>query len=86
MNREFAQRTEVLLASMMPGLRDAERPIVATVVVETISAMLIFANRKSAKVAQQVMDQTKVLLRRYLKPYERRGRVPGSPYPIRRER
>lgn len=59
-----------MLAIYAKKLTPKRRPLVATIVVETLSAMLIVAARYDDDArSKQVMDETKVLVRRYLEPY-----------------
>jgi AcrR family transcriptional regulator len=69
MNREFARRVEVVLAAKAKGLGKSRRPIVATMIVETITAMLFYAVRKDAEASDSIIEETKILLARYLRPY-----------------
>jgi AcrR family transcriptional regulator len=69
MNREFARRIETVLAAKAKNLGKARRPLVATVIVETITAMLFYAVRKDTVDSDAVIEETKVLLARYLRPY-----------------
>lgn len=68
LNREFARRVEAVIGrhSTLPKKR---RELVATVVVETISSMLIVAARFGEPLASNLMAETKVLVRRYVEPY-----------------
>jgi AcrR family transcriptional regulator len=69
MNREFARRIETVLAAQAKGIGRARRPIVATMIVETITAMLFYAVRKDTVDSDVIIEETKVLLVRYLRPY-----------------
>jgi AcrR family transcriptional regulator len=68
-NRDFAKRIEGVLAAKLPGLPAKLRPVVATMMVEILTAMLIVSARRPAE-AKGLMTETKALLRRYLEPYE----------------
>jgi len=68
-NREFAKRIEGVLAAKLEGLPAKMRPVVATMMVEILTAMLIVSARRPAE-AKALMTETKALLRRYLAPYE----------------
>lgn len=68
-NREFAKRIETVLAAKLPGLPARSRPVVATMMVEILTAMLIVSARRPAE-AEGLMTETKALLRRYLAPYD----------------
>ena len=68
-NREFAKRIETVLEAKLTGLPAATRPVVATVMVEILTTMLIVSARRPAE-AQPLMTETKALLRRYLAPYD----------------
>jgi AcrR family transcriptional regulator len=71
MNREFARRIEAVLALKGKPLPKARRAIVATMIVEVITAMLLFAVRNDVARGDAVVEETKVLLGRYLRPYAR---------------
>ncbi|MDB5220226.1 MAG: Transcriptional regulator, TetR family protein [Myxococcaceae bacterium] len=71
-NRDFAKRIEAVLAAKLDDLPAKMRPIVATMMVEILTAMLIVSARRPAE-AKALMAETKLLLRRYLAPYERKG-------------
>lgn len=72
-NREIAKRIEAILArfSSLPPKR---RGLVATMVVESISAMLVVAAHMKEPRASSLIAETKVLLRRYLEPYADRAK------------
>ena len=69
LNAEIAKRIEAIFAHQATGLGKAQRKLVANMVVETISAMLLFAARSKEPFASQIMEETKVLVRRYVEPY-----------------
>lgn len=75
-NREFAKRIEAVLAAKLAGLPAKMRPVVATMMVEILTAMLIVSARRPAE-AKGLMTETKALLRRYLAPYE--AAAPAAP-------
>ena len=66
-NREFARRAEAVLRANAPSLTPARRALVATIIIETVSAMMILCVRRPAS-AEDVVTETKTLLRRYLEP------------------
>lgn len=68
-NREFAKRIELVIAAKLPKLPAKTRPVVATMIVEILSAMLIVSARRPAE-AKGMIGETKIMLRRYLAPYE----------------
>jgi len=68
MNRELAQRAEQVLAPFVPALPPARRALVATVVIETVSAMLILCARRPRAFEDAAIVETKTMLRRYLEP------------------
>ena len=70
-NRDFAKRIEAVLSAKLPGLPTKMRPVVATMTVEILTAMLIVSARRPEE-APALMKETKTLLRRYLAPYEER--------------
>jgi AcrR family transcriptional regulator len=68
-NREFARRLELALAPRTPSLDPARRRVVATVVVELVSAMLAVAALRGRDIAPAIVDETKKVVVRYLEPY-----------------
>jgi AcrR family transcriptional regulator len=74
LNHEFARRVALLLAANAPHLSPAKRNLVATAVVEVMSAMLLAAERSGPRLRGAMTRETKLLLRRYLAPY-----APGAP-------
>ncbi len=68
-NRDFAKRIEVILEAKLLGLPTKQRPVVATMMVEILTAMLIVSARRPGE-AKALMNETKALLKRYLAPYE----------------
>jgi AcrR family transcriptional regulator len=69
MNQEFARRLETVLAAKAKGLGRARRGLVATMIVEVITAMLLYAVRKDRTAGGAIVEETKLLLVRYLRPY-----------------
>jgi AcrR family transcriptional regulator len=67
-NRELARRAETVLVAQAPGLTPARRSLVATVIIETVSSMLVLSARRSRDESEALMNETKTLLRRYLEP------------------
>lgn len=70
-NREFARRTEAVLARHARGLTKAKLELVATMIVEVISSMLLVVARQRGPSAHIMLEETKLMLRRYLEPYAR---------------
>jgi AcrR family transcriptional regulator len=75
-NREFAKRIDSIIAAKLPALPARTRPVVATMMVEILTAMLIVCARRPAE-AKALTLETKALLRRYLAPYEEEVSAPG---------
>ncbi len=69
LNREFADRVAGWIEIAMPHVHKKHRGMVAMMIVEVISAMLILSARRGPKDGELIMAETKVLLRRYLEPY-----------------
>ena len=74
LNARFAERVQLVLARQAKGLPRARRPLVATMIVEVASAMLLTTLRHDEATAAALVAETKVLLRRYLRPYMRNDR------------
>lgn len=73
-NREFARRAEVLLERYTPGVTPERRALVAIMMVEAMTAALTYAAREEDQgMADAMVEETKVLLKRYLAPYTRKG-------------
>ncbi len=67
-NVEFARRAESVLATQAPRLTPARRALVATIVVEVVSAMLLLGVHRPRPEADLILAETKTLLLRYLAP------------------
>ena len=78
LNAEIAKQTEAIFARQAPGLGKAKRKMAANVVVETISAMLLFSARNKEPFASQILEEAKVLVRRYVEPYVKSAPVRAS--------
>jgi AcrR family transcriptional regulator len=66
-NQEFARRVEVVLAAQAPALTGPRRNLVATMIIEMISATLMLCVRRPGS-AQAIIAETKTMLRRYIEP------------------
>ncbi len=84
LNREFARRGVELLTERAKKLPAERRLLVATMIVEHISGIMVVALRRDDDLGLALMDETKVLLRRYLEPYlgapegSTKGKTPSS--------
>jgi AcrR family transcriptional regulator len=67
-NRELAKRTEAILTRRAPGVAPRRRPLVATMIIEVISAILRISARNEEK-TEDVAAEAKTILKRYLAPY-----------------
>jgi AcrR family transcriptional regulator len=76
LNRELARRLEAILAVKLPRLPTRVRPIAATMVVEVFGAMLVVTARRP-KDRKAMLQETKLMLRRYLEGYEGKPRRTG---------
>jgi AcrR family transcriptional regulator len=65
---EFIKRTEAILAEKAPHVPFAKRQLLAAMINHVIVGMLFFADRESTEMADAMIGQTKLLLRRYLGP------------------
>ncbi len=66
-NQDFARRVEVVLAAQAPALTGPRRGLVATMIIEMISATLMLCVRRPDS-AQAIIAETKTMLRRYIEP------------------
>ncbi len=69
LNREFANRVADWIELAAPNVPKKQRGLVAMMIVEVISAMLILSARRGPADGKTIMAETKVLMRRYLGPY-----------------
>jgi AcrR family transcriptional regulator len=76
---EFAEADQALEESMVdvitevigsyaPAMERARRKVVARVVVDVVGIMLLIAYRRGPKKEQVILDEVKLLIRRYLEP------------------
>lgn len=68
LNRDFGKRVEGVLAKKLPTLPGRMRPVVASMLVEVMTAMTILSARRPSE-GKAFMAETKVMLKRYLAPY-----------------
>ncbi len=68
-NRDFALRIAAILEVKLPAIPAQRRQTIATLMVEVLTAVIIAGARRPAE-AGPLMDETKVLLRGYLAPYD----------------
>lgn len=78
LNREFADRVAGWIELAMPGVHKKQRGMVAMMIVEVISAMLILSARRGPADGESIMAETKVLMRRYLAPIVEASTAPAA--------
>jgi AcrR family transcriptional regulator len=69
MTREFIAATTGALSAWAPQLDGTTRRIIATMIVQTTSAMLLMSHREAPDMAAAMLEHTKLMLRRYLEPW-----------------
>ncbi len=70
LNEEMARRTEAIFAKQAPQLPKAKRLLVATVMIEALSGMLLYAARTPDRAKYtQILAETKILARGYVETY-----------------
>lgn len=70
MNRELAERAEEVFAGLAKKkLAPARRKLMATVAIETLSALLLLATDRPRPQSDALLDEAKVIIERYLEPY-----------------
>ncbi len=77
LNRAFADRAEQLMVRFAPELPRKTRALVATVVVETVSGMLFSAARVNDATSPRLIEETKRMLRAYLRDVLAEHAPPG---------
>lgn len=75
LHRHTIERVTIMIRRYAPRLPPAQRRVVATLIVEIISALLLHSHREEPSFAKKLMEETKTLLHRYLSPYVERGRA-----------
>jgi AcrR family transcriptional regulator len=74
LNREFAKRIETILGPRSIALTPEKRALVARITVELVSALLFLAARtETPRASQRVVDEAKVVVKRYITPYTKSG-------------
>lgn len=68
LERALVEVTSGLIGVWAPSMEPARRRVVATVLVDTVGAMLLIAYRDGPKKRAELLDETKRMLRRYLEP------------------
>jgi AcrR family transcriptional regulator len=69
LNRELADRVEAVFKQLAKDVPPARRRLMATVVIETLSALLLVAFDKPGPQNKALMNEAKDLVERYLAPY-----------------
>jgi AcrR family transcriptional regulator len=70
LNRELAERAEVVFAQLArKKIAPARRKLMATVAIETISALLLLANDQPRAQGDALLGEAKVIVERYLEPF-----------------
>ncbi len=65
---EFARATNHLLSIWAPAMEAQRREVVATVVVNGIAGLLVAGTRLGEKTFEAMLDEIKLMIRRYLAP------------------
>jgi AcrR family transcriptional regulator len=73
LHRHTIERVTMMIRRYAPGLAAGQQRVVATLIVEMFSALLLHAQREEPAFARKLMEETKTLLYRYLSPYVERG-------------
>lgn len=69
MIREFIAATAGVLAAWAPKIDPRTRRIIATMIVQTMSGILVLSQREPPAMAAAMLEHTKLMLRRYLDPW-----------------
>jgi AcrR family transcriptional regulator len=69
MNAELANRAEMVFGRMAKHVPPTKRKLLATVTIETMSAILLLSADKPRSQAKPLLDEAKMLVERYLEPY-----------------
>jgi AcrR family transcriptional regulator len=69
MTREFIAATDGVIAVWAPKVDAKTRRIMATMIVQTMSGILVLSQREPPAMAAAMLEHTKLMLRRYLHPW-----------------
>ncbi len=69
LGRELAGRVEVWLRTAAPHLAKDKRALVSTMIIEGVSGILLAATWRGGDEGRALMQEAKVMMRRYLAPY-----------------
>jgi AcrR family transcriptional regulator len=69
MTREFIAATAGVIAVWAPKVDSKTRRIMATMIVQTMSGILVLSQREPPAMAAAMLEHTKLMLRRYLQPW-----------------
>jgi len=70
LNRELAERAETVFARLAKRkLPPAHRKLMATVVIETLSALLLLSQDRPRAQSDALVGEAKIIVERYLEPY-----------------
>lgn len=73
MTREFIAATAGALSVWAPGLDAHTRQVIATMIVQATSGVLLMSHRETPEIAAAMLEHTKLMLRRYLEPWVSAG-------------
>jgi AcrR family transcriptional regulator len=69
LNRELADRAEIVFKTLAKDMPPSRRKLLATVVIEAISALLLLSADKPRAQGNALLEEAKTLVHRYLEPY-----------------
>ncbi len=69
LNRELADRAEIVFKTLAKDMSPSRRKLLATVVIEAISALLLLSADKPRAQGNALLEEAKTLVHRYLEPY-----------------
>lgn len=73
--KEFTKRTAALIAARLPTMPETRRTVIATVLVESVSGLLISTSRRAS---DAIIAEWKAMLHRWLAPYATSSRAPRA--------
>lgn len=69
MSREFIRATTRVMEAWIPNVEPATREVIATMVIQTVSGILVLSKREAPAMTAAMLDHTKLMLRRYIEPW-----------------
>jgi len=78
LHRQFIERAQSIIATHAPRLARGQRVVISSMLVQVLSGVMFLSAQEGASFFEQMISETKLLLRRYLGPYLEKGKGRSS--------